>query len=445
MLEGIRRRLTLMYVGILALILILVGVIVVATFSSQLTAQQDEQLMQQARGAANFVRDHGPGGPEQGRPGSSRGPNPDNPLPRDEDGPGQEISVYSVPPKGVNADQGVIYGKTPGPNSSVSLGLPFTKVARKAGQENKTITRTISGPEGEVRVLSLPVTSRSGEMIAVVQAAQSRHLIRETVSSLILVLVPVGLGALLLAGAGGLFMSRRAMRPVQDSFQRQRTFIADASHELKTPLALVKIGAEVMERDPTDPNNREIVEDQLSEIDRMNALLSDLLVLARFDAGRLDVEDKPFDLSVVAAETAGRFLKRAADENVHLEIEVPESLSARGDPERTAQILAALLDNAVRYTPVGGTITVSGRNLDGGAEASVRDTGVGVPPEQLPRIFDRFYRAEEARTRSGGGTGLGLSIARDLAHAQGGNLSAENAPSGDGPGGAIFRLRLPSQ
>jgi signal transduction histidine kinase len=261
------------------------------------------------------------------------------------------------------------------------------------------------------------------------------------VRSLILILVPVGLLGLLLAGFGGLFLSRRAMQPVRDAFQRQRTFIADASHELKTPLALVKINAEVMQRNPSDPDNREVVEDQLSEIDRMDALLSDLLTLARLDSGRLDVEDKPFDLSVVAAETAGRFLKRAASENIQLEMEIPDELPAHGDPERTAQILAALLDNALRYTPKKGRVIVSGRSLDGCAETSVADNGPGIPKQHLPRIFDRFYRTEEARTRAGGGTGLGLSIARDLARVQGGDLTAENA----GGGGAVFRLQLSGQ
>ena len=439
MIERIRRRLTLGYVGILALILILVGAIVVAIFSHRLTAQQDEQLAQQARGAVSFVRDHGPGGPEEGKPRGPNGPNPDSATPVNEDGRGQEISLYSVPPEGVSASQGVIYGKTPVPNSSVSLGLPFTKVAREAGRQGRPITQTLSGPEGEVRVLSLPVTNRSGKLIAIVQAAQSRHMIQETVGSLILILVPVGLGALLLAGAGGLFMSRRAMRPVQDSFQRQRTFIADASHELKTPLALVKIGAEVIKRNPTDSGNGEIVDDQLSEIDRMNALLSDLLVLARLDAGRLDIEEKPFDLSVIAAETAGRFLIRAGAEGVHLEVEVPERLPARGDSEKVGQVLGVLLDNAMRYTPKGGTVTVSGRQLDNRVEASVSDTGPGIPAEHLERIFDRFYRVEEARTRAGGGTGLGLSIARDLTQAQGGEIFAENA-AGEG---TVFRMRLP--
>ncbi len=109
-----------------------------------------------------------------------------------------------------------------------------------------------------------------------------------------------------------------------------------------------------MERNPTDPENREIVEDQLSEIDRMDALLSDLLILARLDAERLDVEDKPFDLATVAVEAAGRFLTRAAEEGVRLEVEVPDELPVHGDPGRTDQILAALLDNAVRHTPKGG-------------------------------------------------------------------------------------------
>jgi signal transduction histidine kinase len=284
--------------------------------------------------------------------------------------------------------------------------------------------------------------------MAVVQAAQPRKMIDETVRRLFFTLIPVGLVSLLLAGLGGLFMSGRAMRPVRDAFRRQRTFIADASHELKTPLALVKINAEVLRRNPTDPGNEEVVEDQLAEIDRMDALLSDLLVLARLDAGRLDVERKPFDLAAVVGEAAGRFLTRAATEGVRLEVNVPDELPALGDPEKTAQILAALLDNAVRHTPEGGAVTVAAEHRHGRAEASVTDTGPGIPPEHLPRVFDRFYRAEEARTRKGGGTGLGLAIARDLARAQDGDLSAGNggkdgAAEGDAAG-ARFTLALPT-
>ena len=431
MLERIRRRLTLAYIVIFALILVLVGAVAVASFARQVATQQDELLEQKAWGTSDFVRgpllhDYREGLDPRGRRDKNGEPT----------GPFQaatetDIGVVALVP----GDKGTVLDESPW---SSSFGLPFEEPAWKAAEEGETIAETVDGPEGEMlRVVSVPVTGREGE-VAIVQATQPRWVVWEAVGNLVLILVPVGLGGLLLAGVGGLYMSRRAMEPVRDSFQRQRTFIADASHELKTPLALVRINAEVMKRNPTDPENREIVEEQLSEVDRMDTLLSDLLVLARLDAGRLDVEDKPFDLASVAAEAAGRFLTRAAEEGVRLEVEVPEELPVRGDAGRTGQILAALLDNAVRYTPKGGTITVTGRLPDGRAEASVMDTGPGISPKHLPRIFDRFYRAEEARTRKGGGTGLGLSIARDLARAQGGELIAKNSK-----GGAAFTLRLP--
>lgn len=470
MLERIRRRLTLGYVGILALILVLFGIIVTGFFARQLGQEQDSRLTREASDVADYVRRQ-----DAGDPSASNEPPPapgvtEQSRPMQDHGHGPRegeigIAVFVLPPDDPSdASDADVYGRISAPDSpDTDLGLPDEEVAREAeqgggiefgpgggfgpgsGRGGPEEARTIDGPEGDVRVVSLPVRAESGETIAVVQAAQSRWVVTERVGDLLSILVPVGLGSLILAGAGGLFMSRRAMRPVSESFRRQRSFVADASHELKTPLALVKIGAEVIKRNPTDPGNEEIVDDQLSEIDRMNALLSDLLLLARLDAGRLDVDDKPFDLSVVAAETAGRFLKRAANVGTHLEVEVPDRLPARGDPERTAQILTALLDNAVRYTPEGGIIIVSGHVLDNGVEASVRDTGPGISPEHLPRIFDRFYRAEEARTRAGGGTGLGLSIARDLAHAQGGDLTAENSSAPSEPGGAVFRLRLPGQ
>jgi signal transduction histidine kinase len=438
MLERIRRRLTLIYITVFALILLLVGAVAVALFAEQASDQQDELLEQRASGDADFV-----GGPllhdyqEGEAPGRRGGGRFGGPFQWATD---PEIgSIVVLPPGGAGEDDGdaTILDST---SSAPSFGLPFVGPAEEAARRRETIYTTEDGPEGEVvRVASVPVVGNEGGL-AVVQAAQSRRVVWEAVGSLLLILVPVGLGGLLLSGAGGLYMSRRAMQPVRDSFQRQRTFIADASHELKTPLALATINAEVVKRNPTDPENDEIIEDQLSELHRMDALLSDLLLLARLDAERLDVEKKPFDLSVVAAEAAGRFLARASEEGVRLEVELPAELPVCGDPGRAGQILAAVLDNAVRHTPEGGTVTLSGRRLDGGAEASVTDTGPGIVPEHLPHVFDRFYRAEEARTRKGGGTGLGLAIARDLARAQDGELSAENAVGG----GATFRLRLPT-
>jgi signal transduction histidine kinase len=441
MLARIRNRLTLGYIGIFALILLVLGAVVVTSFWEEVAAQQDEVLAQKAQGASDFMKallhrysegKPNPGEEDHNRPSDA----PVGPLQSSTE---PDIGVIAVIPPDDTSNASTVLDASP---SASNLGLPFEELAQRAAQEGKTITQTVKGPEDEnMRVVSISVTGPEDD-VGVVQVAQARQVVWETVSRLVLILVPVGLVGLLLAGVGGLYMSRRALRPVRDSFQRQRTFIADASHELKTPLSLISINADVMKRNPTDPENKEVIDDQLSEISRMDTLLSDLLVLARLDAGKLDVEDKPFDLAAVMAETSGRFLARASEEGVQLEVEVREELPVRGDPGRTSQILAALLDNAMRYTPKGGTITLSGRLLDGWVEASVTDTGPGISLEHLPNLFERFYRAEAARTRQGGGTGLGLSISRELAHAQGGELTAENVSEGD-TGGARFRLRLP--
>ena len=245
---------------------------------------------------------------------------------------------------------------------------------------------------------------------------------------------------------GGLYMSGRAVRPARESFERQRAFVADASHELKTPLTLVRADTEVLlYRGRLNAEDEELLRHALAETDRMGEVLSDLLLVARLDAGKLGVADKPFDLSGVLRGAAERFRPRAAARGVGLEVLAPNELPARGDAERTAQILAALLDNAVRFTPPGGVIEMTGRARDRWAEAGVTDSGPGIPPEHLSRVFDRFYRADAARTRGEGtgGTGLGLAIGRELARAQGGDLLAENTGGKGSGGGATFRLLLP--
>ena len=416
MLERFRRRLSMAYVGILALILVLFGTIVVAVFSQQATAQQDELLRQKAEAEMNSAVNGTETYAIVGATAES------------------DIAVVAVPP-----DASVEANVLETASSGSSLGLPFGELARQAEQEGSMVSVTVDGPDGPVRVVSVPLVD-SGETTAIIQAAQSRRVVWEIVNRLVLILISVGLLALLLAGVGGLFVSGRAMRPVRGAFHRQRTFVADASHELKTPLTLIKLNAEMVVREPTSPRNRKVLEDQLSEIDRMNALVSDLLVLARLDADKLDVSRETFDLAKIIAETADRFIMRAAEEEILLDIEVPGELPALGDPRQTGQILAALLDNAVRFTPSGGLVTVVGSSDDSRVQASITDTGPGISPENLPHVFERFYRADTARRRSSGGTGLGLAIARDLAAIQGGEVVVKNAKNG----GASFTLSLPA-
>jgi two-component system sensor histidine kinase CiaH len=423
MFDHIRKRLTMGYVGILALILLIFGAVVVLSFYLRVSEQQDSLLLQKAEDKANDVLSG-----------------------KDDYGVVKATTKYDVAVVVLLPD-GTSYGGLD--EASLSLGLPYADAARRAAHERRTTKETVPGPGGAVRVMSIPVQRDGGfaGVAAVVQAAQSREVVSETVGRLAFVLVITGFGALLLAAGGGLFMSRRAMRPVQEAFGRQRTFIADASHELKTPLTLIRADAEVLSRGLDDPtnasDNRELVDDLLGETDRMNAILSDLLLLARLDADRVSVSREPFDLALVLSETSERFAARAEGKN--LDVNHSGKLPARGDAERTGQILAALLDNALRFTPAGGTVTVEGRATDKRVEASVTDTGPGIPSESLGRVFERFYRADPhsaARSRgpSGGGTGLGLAIARDLARAQGGELTAENAEGG----GARFTLTLPS-
>ena len=177
----------------------------------------------------------------------------------------------------------------------------------------------------------------------------------------------------------------------------------------------------------------------------MSTILSDLLLLTRLEAQKVSITRERFDLALVISETSERFAARASAEVKNLEVHHSGKLPARGDALRTGQSLAAVLDNALRFTPPGGTIKVEGRITNKQVEATVTDTGPGIAPESLDRIFERFYRADAqsaARSRgsSGGGTGLGLAIARDLVRAQGGALSAENIEGG----GAKFTLYLPT-
>lgn len=447
MFERIRLQLTVAYVGILALVLVAFAIVVVMAFSRQVSAQQDEFLAQLAQHLAKRVPAPAPEDvfPAPDPEGVLLAPGPGDVLPAPVSA---EDVLFDIGENVILTSSDTQYTWIPaGPDGDVTagedlppsaLGIPDTELAQQAVDEGAGLAATVEGEDGSVRVMNLPVGD-SATTAGVVQVGQSRRVVQETVNRLVLVLIPIGLGALVLATLGGLFISGRSMRPVQDSFDRQRTFIADASHELKMPLTLIRANAEVLTRSLRSPDERELVTDLLFETDRMNAVLSDLLLLARLDAGKLGIARKPFDLGPVIAETAERFRARAEAEDITLEARVPDGLEVRGDAERTSQILAALLDNALRYTPSGGSVTVTGRRVDHGVEVVVSDTGPGIALEHLPRVFDRFYRVEAARSREGGGTGLGLAIARDLARAQGAELTAENTQEG----GAVFRLKLP--
>ena len=408
MIDRIRFWLTAAYVGILAVILVLFGVVAVVVFRGEAYDRQDRLLLDEASSRADSV--------QAGRY--------DDFLPA----PGEPYAAW-----GRVTRDGRVVGSEP-----EDAGLLSSEQADRAIRSEQTALATVPGHEGDLRVATRPVW-RNGRIVAVVQTGQLRAEVQGDVDRLILVLVPTGLGALVLATAGGLVMSRRAMRTVTEAFDRQRTFIADASHELKTPLTLIRADAEVLGRGTLAPRARALVDDLLLETGRMNDVLSDLLLLARLDAGTVDIAAERFDLGVVLDETRERFAALAEATGKRISVHWPDRVYARGDPRRSGQILAVLLDNALRVTPGGRQVAVTVRNGPAWVEIRVADAGPGFPPEHLPHVFERFYRADPARSQGEGGTGLGLAIAYDLARAQGGELVAENQASG-----AAVTLRLPA-
>lgn len=216
-------------------------------------------------------------------------------------------------------------------------------------------------------------------------------------------------------------MSKRALVPIQQSYRRQQEFVADASHELRTPLSVILSSVEALEMgdEESDPFTRKMVKGLKAEVKRMNRLIGDLLTLARSDdegKARLILKKKEFDFTPDAEKILQTFDRLARDKSITLSLESSRELPIHGDRDKLIQLLYILLDNSIKYTPAGGSVTLSCR-IDQNASGrtfilSVQDTGIGIGKEEQLRIFDRFYRVDKARTRKEGGHGLGLSIAK---------------------------------
>jgi two-component system, OmpR family, phosphate regulon sensor histidine kinase PhoR len=219
----------------------------------------------------------------------------------------------------------------------------------------------------------------------------------------------------------------------------RRDFVANASHELKTPVAAVRALAEtLLTALPEDPDaGRRFAERIGREAERLDVLTRDLLDLSRVERGTLDVE--PVDLVGLAKEVAGGYADLAEDRRVKLRTELEPDVSMRGDRAQLGLLLSNLLDNALRHTPARGTVRV---RLDAGesrATLQVSDTGEGIPAGELPRVFERFYRVDKARARQTGGTGLGLAIVRHVAEAHGGAVRVDSELGR----GSTFTVTLP--
>lgn len=225
---------------------------------------------------------------------------------------------------------------------------------------------------------------------------------------------------------------------LDEAYRAQQRFVADASHELRAPLTAIQGNLELLERAPrlSEEERAETLAHLRRETKRMNRLVADLLVLARADAGQsLKVEPVELDRLLLDVFREARVLARGR----RVSLRELDQLQVEGDPDRLKQLLVILLDNALKYTPEGGDVRLALRAEAGVAAITVSDTGIGIDPDDLPHIFERFYRADKARGRDTGGSGLGLSIAKWIAERHGGQILVDSAPGQ----GSVFTVRLP--
>ena len=240
---------------------------------------------------------------------------------------------------------------------------------------------------------------------------------------LLLFILILGGASVVFLGGGSWWLAGRSVVPAQQAWQRQQVFVANASHELRAPLTFIRTSVEVALRSVLPDRPRQLLEDVVDESDHMGALVEDLLLLSRLDAGKLPLKLEVIPLEEMLKEIA-RQAKVMADEK-WIEISVGDLLGqVTADRERLRQVLLILLDNALQHTSQGGRITLtSGINGKNGV-ISVMDTGEGIPEEHVAHVFERFYRVSSARGKElKQGSGLGLSIAKSLVEAQGGEIS----------------------
>jgi heavy metal sensor kinase len=447
---SVRVRLTLWNVSVLAFVLIVLGGSLRYLVGASLTDGVEREMSGRAHRFANNWAQFGPmdNRPPQRRTGSPSSQNQDTHRPRIFDLNGIPFPSFEekLPPW----DQAAV-------NIVVVTGQDFYS--------------TIRLEDENIRIGSYPLHDSQGKLQAVFQSSfrltdVERGLV--VLDTTLLTLFPI---ALVVAGVGGAFLTERALRPVREitqatdrieaqnlsgrlsvtgrdefsdlairfnrmlerletAFERQRRFTADASHELRTPLTVIKANTSLAldDADRSAEGYRRTLTSIDDAADRMGRIVQDLLFLARSDADQLPLA---YSLIPVGRLLAGlrEHLPDRKTEGPRMVLITPDAeLCIRGDSHHLSRALSNLLENARRHTPQSGIVTLSAAPDDSGKHVviTIQDTGEGIAPEHLPRLFERFYRADEARSRPRGGTGLGLSIVRTILEAHGGTIRLES-------------------
>ena len=418
MFEALRWRLTAWYVLAFAVVFVLVGVVVFAWARHRLSVDVDIAVRDVSDSARREVAQ------ETDIAGSEEGVRAI--LANASLGGSADVFVLLLAPDGSIAAN---------PSDIPTDGLPAQASvdgARRTGADH----RSYNIGDNDLSIRTLAVYDTRGGLRGFVQAGKSVEERDKSLRTLVVVMLGGGVAGLVLATVGGLGVARIALRPVRRSFDRQREFVADASHELRTPLAVIRVNSESLAA--ADPGD-EAAEDIVTEASYMTRLLDDLLVLARSDREGIMLHVAPFDLAETARSAGRAAATLAASADLQLVVDVQSPIVVNGDRERCREVLLILLDNAIKYTPVGGIVTLRARAEGAAAVVDVIDTGIGIPPEHVARVFDRFYRVDKARSRAAGGAGLGLSIAREIVDSHKGKLEVDTEPTR----GTTVTLRLP--
>src|SRR5881296_1929397 len=290
--------------------------------------------------------------------------------------------------------------------------------------------RDLNAPNGrDLRIYAERFTGTTGApYIAAVVA--DRIELEDEYASLIKTFGAAALAALLLVAGGGYILVRKSTAPIERSLDQMRRFMADAAHELRTPITILRTRAEVgLAQDREPARDRAMLEAIARETARLGGLAGDLLTLARADAGERLIGREPLYLDDAAAGAVDAVRALAQHKTVGVDVGTFEEARIIGDPALVRQLLLIVLDNAIKFTPAGGRVRLDVATVDGRAAVVVTDTGIGIPAAQLPHVFERFYRGDQAR-REAEGAGLGLAIARWIADAHGARIDIGPAPGG---------------
>jgi heavy metal sensor kinase len=452
---SIRTRLTLWYTGILAISLILLGAIVFAVFATNLVAGLDSTLRDTADRVISAARVRSL----------------------------FDIRVITLPELDVFGSNVYIevidldeqIARKSANLQSFSQALDPTGLQRTKNA-HQPIIRNVQTGGAHLRVLTLPLLVND-EPVGYLQVGTLQDPVDNALRQLLLVLVVGGVVAILVSAVVGRLLAAQALRPIdnitrtalaisraddldkrisrvgpQDEvgrlattfnimldrleglFRAQQRFIADISHELRTPLTTIRGNVDLLRRmNNVDKPSLDAIQ---AETERMTRMVGDLLLLAQADAG-LPIRRERVELDTLMLEVFRQ--ARLLNDGIEISISEEDQATILGDCDRIKQLLINLVDNAIKYTPQGGKVVLGLRRADGWAALTITDSGIGIPPQDLAHIFERFYRVDKARSRAAGGAGLGLSIVQWIVQAHGGRIDVQSEPGK----GTTFTVWLP--